>query len=104
VVSQDASSAALSTPSKTYPLLASGVPVLALTNEGSDLAGVVTEGGGYLVPHAWSPQRAADAIGEWVHGGDLETRREAARDLAVSTYSEEAVTAAMREALRAVFP
>jgi len=104
VVSQDASSAALSTPSKTYPLLASGVPVLALTNEGSDLAAVVEEGGGHLVPHGWSAQRAADAIREWLDGADGAARRQAARDLAVSTYSEEAVTAAMRKALRAVFP
>ncbi len=103
VVSQDASSAALSTPSKTYPLLASGVPVLALTNESSDLASVVEQGGGHLVPHGWSAQQAAEAIRLWLDTEDGAGRR-TARELAVSTYSEEAVTAAMREALRAVFP
>ena len=103
VVSQDASSAALSTPSKTYPLLASGVPVLALTSEDSDLAGVVREGGGHLVPHHWSAAEAAAAIRRWLDAEDGSGRR-AARALAVSTYSEEAVASAMREALRAVFP
>ena len=90
----------VSMPSRTYNILAAGKPILALTEENSELAQVVSEDGvGWIVP----PGNAAalmTAIKEILdRRGELPAMGERARESAVAKYSLETAIERYRKAV-----
>ncbi|MEP7147986.1 MAG: glycosyltransferase family 4 protein [Acidobacteriota bacterium] len=78
----------VSMPSRTYNILAAGRPILALTEEGSELARVVQEEGvGWIVPPGDAASLAATVIDILDNRGRLAAMAEAARRSAIAKYS-----------------
>ncbi len=90
----------VSMPSRTYNILAAGRPILALTEDGSELARVVREDGvGWIVPPG-DPASLASTINEILHNrGILEAMGEAARRSAITKYSAGTAIEKYRDAL-----
>jgi glycosyltransferase involved in cell wall biosynthesis len=75
-------------PSRTYNIMAAGKPVLALAEEGSELAQVIEEEriGWYVSPH--KPDELAEAITQiYEHRSDLPEMGDRARAAALQKYS-----------------
>jgi glycosyltransferase involved in cell wall biosynthesis len=90
----------VSMPSRTYNILAAGRPVLALTEEGSELARVVLEDRvGWVVPPC-DPAALEVAIIEILDNQDrLPAMAEAARESALTKYSLETALGKYRNAI-----
>lgn len=103
IVSQSAASDELSVPSKTYTLLAAGVPVLAVTPDASDLAALVRSRGVGLVSAPDDAEALAANIRELA---DDPARRAAmageARAAALGEFSEDAIFERLLEVLATV--
>ncbi|MEP6704241.1 MAG: glycosyltransferase family 4 protein, partial [Acidobacteriota bacterium] len=90
----------VSMPSRTYNILAAGKPILALTEDGSELARVVHEEGvGWVVPPG-DPQLLKETVLEILGSRDhLAAMADAARTAALGKYSLEAAIEKYRSAL-----
>jgi glycosyltransferase involved in cell wall biosynthesis len=90
----------VSMPSRTYNILAAGRPVLALTEEGSELARVVEEDEiGWAVPPG-DPSALADVVLEILDNRNrLSGMGDAARRSALTKYSLETALEKYRRAI-----
>jgi glycosyltransferase involved in cell wall biosynthesis len=100
VVSQAAVTGALSVPSRTYSFMAAGCALVALTDDGSDLAALVKGGGVGLVCLSDDAEALERCLRSLVRDADLlRACRTRARQLAEQRYSLDAAVARFEEAL-----
>lgn len=87
-------------PSRTYNIMAAGKPILALTDEGSELARVIDEEGIGIHIEPGNPEKLAEKIIE-MHDrrGELPAMGFRARDAAERKYSTASAVAAYSQAL-----
>lgn len=98
LVSQEESLAHLFLPSKTFSMMACGMPVIGLCSEKDDLNHLITESGtGIPVIHA-DANKVADAVLQLYKDAELRRKMgEKARNLIKNEYSEEAVAKKYRD-------
>jgi colanic acid biosynthesis glycosyl transferase WcaI len=102
-VPQAAGTSSDGVPSKVYRIMASGRPVLAATDSGSDLAAMVQESGGGEVVGATNEQEVADAIlRAFRNRGEWSSRGERARRYIVENFSRSRITQQYHELLNRV--
>ncbi len=88
-------------PSRTYNIMAAGRPILALTDEGSELAQVIDEEKiGVHIEPGDPDALAAEIVKMYEKRSDLQEMGERARTAALGKYSVEAAVAAYYEAMR----
>lgn len=103
IVSQARESHDLSVPSKTYSLLASGVPVVAITTTTSDLGCLITEHQAGAVSAPGDPEQLAQLLAGLADDrATVHRMAEAARDAALTHFNEDAVYAQFVDVFSAI--
>ncbi len=91
----------VSVPSRTYNLLAAGKPILALTEEGSEVSLVVREEGvGWVVPPGHSNDLTRTILDIYARRDELPDMGERARNAALQKYSMEGAIALYSNAMK----